>query len=273
VSGHLPATPETWHHGLVATWWAEFNDDFRPHEIAYFRRYVQQGGEPALDVACGTGRLLLDFLRAGLDVDGCDVSPDMIERCRDKAARAGLSPHLWVQPMHALESRRRYRTLVVCGAFGLGSTREQDVVALSRMHDLLEPGGTLLLDLEVPYADERAWRAWTSEGRAALPEAPKPLRERRLASDGAEYALASRMLALDPLAQRLTYAIHAERWRDGRLEFEEDRTLDVNLYFPNEVAAMLERAGFTDVVVEGDHNDRPATSEDEFVVFVARKGS
>lgn len=255
----------------MATWWAEFNDDFRPHEIAYFVDHVRHDGEPALDVACGTGRVLIPFLRAGLDVDACDVSADMIERCREKAAREGLATHLSVQPMHDLELPRRYRTIVVCGAFGLGSTREQDVRALEGLHDLLEPGGTLLLDIEVPYADERLWRAWTADARGTLPEPPKPLGERRLASDGAEYALRSRILAVDPLAQRVTYGIHAERWRDGARELEEDHVLDVNVYFPNELRELLERAGFADVVVEGDHNGRRATSEDEFVVFVARK--
>jgi SAM-dependent methyltransferase len=264
------AEPRTWHHGLVATWWAEFNDDFRPHEIPYFQRHVEQG-EPALDVACGTGRVLIPCLRAGLDVDGCDVSADMIERCREKAAREGLSPHLSVQPMHALESARRYRTIVVCGAFGLGSTRDQDAVALRRLHDLLEPGGTLLLDIEVPYADERLWRRWPRDARGELPEPPEPVGERRAASDGAEYGLRSRIVALDPLTQRVTYAIHAERWRDGVREAEEDHLLDVTQYFPCEVGAMLERAGFADVVVEGDHNDLPATGDDDFVVFLARK--
>jgi hypothetical protein len=33
---------------------------------------------------------------------------------------------------------------------------------------------------------------------------------------------------------------------------------------------MLERAGFADVVVEGDHNDEEATSDDDFIVFIAK---
>ena len=264
---------QTWHHGLVATWWAEFNDDFRPDEIAYFRRHLERGGGPALDVACGTGRLLIPCLRAGLDVDGCDVSADMIDRCREKAAREGLSPQLSVQPMHALASRRTYRTIVVCGAFGLGSTHEQDVEALARFHELLEPGGTLLLDIEVPYADAKQWRYWTGEGRRALPEALPPPRERRVASDGAEYTLRGRVVDLEPLEQRVTLEMHAERWRDGALDAAEDRTLTINLYFRNELLLLLEQAGFADVRVEGDHNDLPATSDDEFLVFVATKAS
>ncbi|HET8743576.1 MAG TPA: class I SAM-dependent methyltransferase [Gaiella sp.] len=268
----LPA-PETWHHGLVATWWAEFNDDFRPHEIAYFRRHIERDGQPALDVACGAGRLLLPYVRAGLEVDGCDISADMVEHCRAKAAREGLTPTLFVQPMYQLTPPRRYRTIVVCGAFGLGSTREQDAEALRRFHELLEPGGTLLVDVEVPYADAKQWGYWTSEGRRALPGELPPPRERRLASDGGEYTLRSRVLGLDPLEQRVALGIHAERWRDGALETVEERTLTINLYFRNELLLMLERAGFADVRVEGDHNDLPATSDDEFLVFVARRGS
>jgi SAM-dependent methyltransferase len=265
------AEPQTWHYGLIATWWSEFNDGFRPHEIPYFRRFIEQGGDPALDVACGTGRLLLPYLRAGLDVDGCDVSADMIDRCREKAAREGLTPNLFVQPMHQLDAPRRYRTIVVCGGFGLGSTREQDGEALRRFRDHLEPGGTLLLDIEVPYADEGQWAYWTRKGRQALPETREPASGRRRASDGAEYALSSRVVDLDPLEQRVTLAMHAERWRDGVLDVEEDHTLTIGLYFRNELVGMLEGAGFTDVVVEGDHNGRPATTDDEFLVFVARR--
>jgi len=264
--------PETWHHGLVATWWAEFNDDFRPHEIPYFRRHVERDGQPALDVACGTGRLLLPYLRAGLDVDGCDISADMVQHCRAKASAEGLSPVLFVQGMHEIDPPRTYRTVFVCGAFGLGSTRAQDVEALSRLHDALQPGGTLLLDIEVPYADTKQWRYWTSEGRRALPEELPPPRDRRLASDGGEYTLRARVLDLDPLEQRVTLGMHAERWRDGELEADEDRTLTINLYFRNELLLLLERAGFADVRIEGDHNDLPPTPDDEFLVFVATKG-
>jgi SAM-dependent methyltransferase len=261
---------QTWHYGLIAKWWAEFNDDFRPHEVLYFRRYIEDGGEPALDVACGTGRLLIPYLRAGLDVDGCDVSADMVALCREKAEREGLSPTLFVQPMHALDPPRTYRTIFVCGGFGLGGTREQDLEALRRFHEHLEPGGTLLLDIEVPYADGVLWRYWQKDELASLPEAADRPKSLRPASDGTELGLRSRVVDFDPLAQRVTYEMRAEQWRDGTLEAEEEHTLTINLYFKNELVMMLERGGFADVVVQGDHNDEAPTSDDDFLVFVAR---
>ena len=263
--------PATWHHGIVAEWWSEFNDDFRSHELPYFLELVEGDGQPALDVACGSGRLLLPLLRAGLDVDGCDVSPDMVAACRRKAEREGLSPTLWVQPMHELEAPRRYRTILVCGSFGLGSNRERDREALERFHRHLEPGGVLVLDVEVPYADPGQWRYWLKDERAALPEAARPPGERRLASNGAEYALRTRVLDLDPLEQHVTLAIHAERWRGGELEAEEEHRLDIGLYFMRELLLLLERAGFDEVTVHGEHERRAPTRDDDFLVFVARR--
>jgi SAM-dependent methyltransferase len=231
------AQPQTWHHGLVAHYWAQFNDDFRPHEIPYFQRFVESG-QPALDVGCGTGRLLLPYLRAGLDVDGCDVSADMIALCRERAEREGFSPTLSVQPMHELDLPRRYRTIYVCGAFGLGSTRAQDLDALRRFHAHLVPGGTLLVDIEVPYADAGQWGLWTKDGgRDELPRVVEPPESGKSAPDGHEYGLSSRCIAFDPLEQRVSYAMVARQWKDGALVAEEEHHLDIGTYFANELAS------------------------------------
>jgi hypothetical protein len=173
--------------------------------------------------------------------------------------------------MHELDLPRRYRTIFVCGAFGLGSNRDQDFQALRCFYEYLEPRGTLLLDSEVPYADARQWKYWLKDDRASLPEATRPPGERRLASDGAEYALRSRIVELDPLSQHVTLEMHAERWRDGTLEAEEDHMLNIGLYFKNELLLMLERTGFTNIVVHGEHKEAQPTSDDDFLVFVAKK--
>jgi SAM-dependent methyltransferase len=257
----------TWHRGLVADYWAEFNRD--GPEIEYYRRFVEHG-QPALDAGCGTGRLLIPWLQKGLDVDGCDASADMSERCRDRAARDGLKPTLFVQPLHALAPPRRYRTVVVCGVFGLGSTREQDVEGLRRLRTALEPGGTLLLDIEVPYANPRRWPQWTRDGRSQLPEPWPDSGERYTAADGSEYHLRTRGLALDPLDQRLDLEIRAEKWRDGELVAAEEHPLSMRLYFKEELLMLLQREGFSNVFVRAGYRDDAPTPDDDFVVYEAR---
>ena len=261
---------QTWHYGLVARWWAEFSEG--GPEVDYFRKFVVRG-QPALDVACGTGRLLIPYLREGLDVDGCDVSADMIALCREKAGRERLSPTLFVQPMHELDPPRTYKTIFVCGGFALGSTRTDAMEALRRFHANLEAGGTLVFDIEMPYSSGYPSRCWPRDERATIPRPwnPPGEAERRRGSDGAEYALQSRVVDFDPLEQRMTYEMRAEMWRDGDLVCEEEHVLHINLYFKNELLLMLERAGFGDVNVYAGNSDRPPTPDDDFLVFEAKK--
>jgi SAM-dependent methyltransferase len=260
---------QTWHYGLIAKWWAEFNTT--GPEIAYFQRLIEENGGPALDAVCGTGRLLVPFLEAGLDVDGADISPDMLEHCRLRADGAGFSPNLYAQALHELDLPRRYRTIVLCGGFGIGGHRDHDVEALRRLHHHLEPGGRLVLDNEVPYADARLWPKWTKEGHRDLPEEWTEPRGRKRGADGAEYALRSRVVELDPLLQRVTMEMRAWMWRDDELVAQEEHLLKLTLYFKEELLLLLEAAGFADIEVHGQYNDAAPTPKDDFLVFVARK--
>jgi len=264
--------PQTWHYGLIARWWAEFKLD--GPDIPYFQSLIERYGQPALDVACGTGRLLLPYLRAGLDVDGCDISPDMLALCRDKAAREGLAPHLYRQAMHELDLPRTYKTIYLCGSFGLGGGRDLALRALHRFHHHLQPGGVLAFDHELPYGDPKEWLDWLPENRSRLPHDWSPPAEpadRQRASDGTDYSLRSRRLDLGPLEQTITLQMLAERWRDGVLIEQEERTLKGSLYFKNEVVMMLEQAGFRDIAVYGSYTQVPAASNDTLLVFLARK--
>ncbi|MER3496568.1 MAG: dimethylmenaquinone methyltransferase, partial [Armatimonadota bacterium] len=49
-----------------------------------------QPGERVLDLACGTGRILLPTLEAGGEIEGFDNSPAMLARLRENAAARGL---------------------------------------------------------------------------------------------------------------------------------------------------------------------------------------
>ncbi|MEO8105733.1 MAG: class I SAM-dependent methyltransferase [Actinomycetes bacterium] len=263
-----PVEPQSWHHGLVARWWSLFRDS--GPEIAYFRRFVE-AGQPALDVACGSGRLLVPYVESGLDVDGCDISPDMLALCHHAVESVGARANLYCQAMHELDLPRRYRTIVVCGGLGLASTREQDQEALRQLRDHLEPGGRLVLDNEVPYSDSDRWAYWLAARQDHLPEASQPMQghARRLGPDGFEYALQSRMLGFDTLRQQESWEIHASQWLDGELVAAESHRLTANLYFCGELVMMLKQAGFNSVEVRGEYNDLAPTPEDKFLVYVA----
>ena len=122
----------------------------------------------------------------------------------------------------------------------------------------------------MPYADPGHWEYWLKGKRASLPETDEPSRQRRSAADGIEYAMSARLIDVEPLDQRVTMEIHLQRWRDDDLEAEERYQLDIDMYFKNEMLMMLDQAGFTDVAVYCEHENRPPTSDDDFIVFSAR---
>jgi SAM-dependent methyltransferase len=265
----MTTAPQTWHYGLVAQWWAEFNTE--GPEIAYFQQCIERYGQPALDVACGTGRLLLPYLRAGLDVDGCDISTDMIALCRTRAEGERLTPRLYAQAMHELALPRTYKTIFICGGFGLGGSRQHDIAALRRLYHHLDPGGVLVFDHHLPYKIAGVWQYWTPEKRRQLPQAWSSSGQRKHTTNGDEYELKMRLADVDPLEQIETLQIRVALSRDGKLVAEEENSLRVCAYFKQELLLMLAQAGFRDVTVHGAYTETEATADDGVLVFTAKK--
>src|SRR5437763_16114963 len=101
------------YRGYIAQAWDLLRGDTSDwDDRPFYRDIIRASGQPALDIGCGTGRLLLDYLADGIDIDGVDVSPEMLAICREKAQKRGLHPTLFHQSMEALAVPRRYRTII-----------------------------------------------------------------------------------------------------------------------------------------------------------------
>ena len=251
----MDSGPQTWHYGLIARWWAEFHDGFRSHEIPYFQRYIERAGEPgarcrvwnrATALALPPRRPGCRRLRRVRRHDR--ALPPRRQPARDCRPRCGCSRCTRSSPRAGTDNFRLRRVRARKHA----RTGPRGATALPRH---LLPGGTLLLDIEVPYADTTQWRILGARAARRVTRGLEAAARATSWSDGAEYALRSRIIALDPLEQRATLEMRAAMWRDATLQAEEAHLLHIGLYFRNEVLLMLDRTGFTDVVVQGDHND------------------
>lgn len=265
----MTGEPITWHYGLMAEHWANFN--LATPELDFFQKAIARFGQPVLDVACGAGRLLVPLLQSGVDIDGIDLSPDMLEQTRRRAAADGLTPRLYCQPMHVLDLPRAYRTIYICGSFGLGSTRINDLIALRRCFDLLEPGGALIFNIDAEYADPNTWAQWTAAYRQSLPRSWPESGDSQIAPDGSIYTQRFRTVCIDPVDFNFTSQVRLEKHQYGQLVASEEHTLHGNVYFKPEVVLMLQIAGFRSISVCGDYADTPPTPDNKELVFIAVK--
>ena len=258
---------QTWHYGLVARWWAEFNEG--GSDVAFFQKAIERCGEPALDAGCGTGRLLLPFLRAGLDVDGSDVSPDMIAWCAAKAEADGLSVNLYTQAMHELDLPRRYRTVVLCGVFGLGGDRSTDLEGLRRIHSQLESGGTLVMDHHLGKHDVGSDTMWQIPENLKLPGSWPEMGDRRRMSDGRELELRTRLVGVDAAARSIVREISVRQFDSGVEVANDAYSIVICSYSATEVENMLIEAGFGEVRVNGTLEVQDPALDAERIAFEA----
>jgi ubiquinone/menaquinone biosynthesis C-methylase UbiE len=144
------------YRGLIAQSWDLLRGDTSQWSDRYFFwGVIVESGTPALDVGCGTGRLLIDYLSDGLDVEGVDVSPEMLTLLLQKAQEVGLKPNVYLQAMESLDLPRKYRTIIVpSSTFQLVTDLNQAEGVMERFFSHLEPGGTLAISFMLAYEGE-----------------------------------------------------------------------------------------------------------------------
>jgi ubiquinone/menaquinone biosynthesis C-methylase UbiE len=139
-------TPRHDYYGLVASTWDLGRPDTAnwPDRLFYLE-IVRKYGQPVLDIGCGTGRLILDYLQQGIDIDGLDNSPEMLAICRTKAEKMSLSPTLYQRDMETLDLPRTYRTILgPSSVMQLITDRDAARETLRRFFAHLQPGGVFV---------------------------------------------------------------------------------------------------------------------------------
>ena len=133
------------YHGLAVSSWDVWRDDTAGWpDRAVFRDVIDRSGAPVLDLGCATGRLLLEYLSDGVEIDGVDASAEMLEVVRAKARRQGLGePALYRQRLEELVLPGRYATILgASSALQLVTDPAAARQAAHRILQHLRPQGT-----------------------------------------------------------------------------------------------------------------------------------
>lgn len=131
------------------------NDVGYEKRAEYFRTLLsafRQDEGTLLDLACGTGSLLVEMAGFGYDIIGVDASPEMLSVAQRKTCEAGLAPLLLCQEMQELDL---YGTVdaAICSLDSINHlTNPEDVKeAFKRVSLFLNPGGVFIFDVNTVY--------------------------------------------------------------------------------------------------------------------------
>lgn len=248
------------YRGLIASSWDLLRGDTSDWpDRPFFRKIIEDDGQPALDVGCGTGRLLIDYLSDGLDVDGVDVSNEMLEICRKKAADIGLKPTLYQQGAKSLDLPRRYRTIFIpSSSFQLVTNLTDARAALKRCYQHLQIRGKLVMSImDVSQDSGKGWQV---------------VAERERPQDG---LLVRRWLrsTYDPETQLEHTEDRYELVSDGQIIETEIHTRSpaTRYYSLEQITEVLEKAGFRNIRAVSEFSEEVASPEDSlFCIFGTR---
>jgi len=155
--------PEYEYKGLMAQSWDVLRGDTSQSPDRFFYlKLIQTYGQPVLDVGCGTGRLLLDYLAQGVDIEGVDNSRDMLALCRQRATTLGVVPTLYEQFVETLSLSRQYRTIIIPSCtFNLIIDPAMAVQTAQRLFTQLVPGGVVVAPIMTVWtAGDPLTRQW-----------------------------------------------------------------------------------------------------------------
>src|SRR5258708_6834502 len=124
---------------------APFDED-----LDMYRNFAELCGGKILELACGSGRLLLPLASEGYTLTGVDTSAAMLELAQRGLAQAGIAGRcqLVQQDMCTLQLPEKFRlAMVALGSFGHIITRTQQQQALAAIRRHLSVGATFILDI------------------------------------------------------------------------------------------------------------------------------
>lgn len=134
--------------------WATVYDQFAKgvqDDIVFYKKEAKKARGKVLEVACGTGRVYLELLKAGVDIYGFDISSKMLAVLNEKAKKAGLKTKVKRADMRAFKFNCKFSAVLIpYRAFLHNITIEDQLKTLKNIHRHLLPNGKLILNFFYP---------------------------------------------------------------------------------------------------------------------------
>jgi cyclopropane fatty-acyl-phospholipid synthase-like methyltransferase len=234
---------------------AHFDED-----LNLYANFAELCGGPLLELACGSGRLLVPLAREGYELTGVDSSASMLKLAQEALEQAGVAGQckLVQENMGTLRLGQKFRmAFIALGSFGHVCTRQEQRQTLAAVRDHLTIGGKFILDIsnaDVRYMEQLSGQilhqgTWRREDGILLSHLVSP--------------------ASSPTKHLLELTHFYEENRQGEAVRRTVITTHLYLFDRNEVELLLEEAGFRIIDVYGDYELGPFEHDSPRMIFIA----
>ncbi|HTD18637.1 MAG TPA: class I SAM-dependent methyltransferase [Ktedonobacteraceae bacterium] len=234
---------------------AQFDED-----LDLYRNFAELCSGSLLELACGSGRLLLPLAHEGHTLTGVDTSERMLALAQARLQEENIASRVTLiqQDMCTLRLPQKYSlAFIALGSFAHLTTRKAQQQALAAVRAHMTKGGTFIVDIsntDARYMEQMSGQlllqgTWQRDDGSLLTHMVSP------ASSHTQHLL------------ELTH-FYDQHVQGGPI----NRTLvttHLYLFERSEMELLLEQAGFVVKDVYGDYDLGPFTLESQRMIFIA----
>jgi len=149
-----------------------WNTESDADETPLLENFLKKHPGKALELGCGSGRLLLPLLKKGYSIEGVEISEDMVNLLKNEAEKMNLSPEVHLSDISHFETTTKYNSFTI-PAFTLQLfSRSEALSTLGKLRNLANSGAALYITVFIPWSeilDELEPDAWHLDKKATMP--------------------------------------------------------------------------------------------------------
>jgi len=218
-------------------------------ELAFYLSYAKTG-DKILEPLCGSGRFLVPFLERGYDIQGMDLSQEMIQKARQKNPEVKITQ----ADLIGFVSKERFDYIFIpSGSISLFTQTDRCKAALRKLKELLAPQGKLVFSAE------------TMADRCA-DDMDYQVLARVKTKEGFDMILKSKNTYDAKTQTQFSPGIY-ELYDHGHLLQSEIMDFQIHLYQYGEMEQRLREAGFTSIITYASYQKEIADSQSRMFLF------
>jgi SAM-dependent methyltransferase len=237
--------------------------EFLTEDVSLYRDVLADCKRGVLELGCGTGRVLLPLVQEGFTLTGIDVSVSALEVTRRKLAELDEPVRrrcrLFRADMRTFNLDRKFAAAIIpFNTFLYMHTQQDQLACLRRIHEHLEPGGTLVIDVFNPRPVQKS-----RQPGQLFHELSRYLDEKQtILSYFSSYVLSDGLFYWSRFFEEIDPA--------GRVE-KHFLMMVIKCVYEDELRQLAEQSGFEVEAVWGDYGRNPATADSPNLIFRLRK--